>query len=83
MHEFERLGWHDTYGPYDRSQLSGWWNERYASERAARLDICSRIIGRKITSTRYLTEGEAGMIVRVLLSCASYDDLLRISEGGS
>jgi hypothetical protein len=76
MHHFERLGWHDTYSPYHRSQLSEWWNERYRSEREVRLGICSKMIGREITSVRDLTLGEAGKIIRALADCKTYDELV-------
>lgn len=76
MHHFERLRWHDTYGPFHRSQLSEWWHERYNGERRLRLGICSQIIGREITSVRDLTLGEAGKVIRILSNCKTYDDLL-------
>jgi hypothetical protein len=80
MSEFEKRGWNRTYGPYDRSQLSIVWNERYKTEREARLDICSRIIGRRIKTTRQLRRGEAGMIIKVLTDCPTDDDLIERLE---
>lgn len=80
MAEFSRRGWNKTYTAYDRTQLSDWWNERYKTEREARLDICSRIIGRKVRTTRDLTRGEAGKIIKILMSCATDDDLLERLE---
>lgn len=53
--------------------------QRRATNHSARLELCSRLTGREIASTKELTRGEAGKLVKMLTGCDTPSDLLALS----